>query len=234
MDINTLFDHPGRRRWWLLTQALASAPMQQALELARAADQFIGADPKDLKVEMLNRELAAEPVSAASVCVTQIAKSEQATGRLRLLAEQRDQLIERIARGEKNSALAAEFGLTPKQVQGVRMGAARQIALRRTASRTAPSDKQEEPIAATVDDVIRYLRQQDDVVVPEGGNQFLVNARFHLDLAELVARANRSRVRQKKARFQLSGVNQAGEAAPAPLSKEHHPIFGNAGAPCVI
>lgn len=229
MDIDTLFDHPARRRWWLLTQALASAPIQEALELARAADQFIGADSNDLKAERLNPELPVEPVSAASVCVTEIARNKQETGRLPLLAEQRDQLIERIARGEKNNALAAEFGLTPKQVQGVRMGAARQIALRRTASRTAPPYTQEEPIAATVDDVIRYLRQQDDVVVPEGDNQFLVNARFHLDLAELVAKANRSRVRQKKPRFELSGVNQeAGEAKSGPLSEADHPIFWNA------
>jgi hypothetical protein len=203
MDIDRLFDHPARRRWWLLTQALASVPIQQALELARAADEFIGADLKHSNAEMMNPQPPAEPVSAPSVCITEIAESKQQRGRLPLLPAQRGQLIEEIARGKKNSSLAADFGLTPKQVQGVRMGAARQIALHRTASQPVPPSS-EEPVTATVEDVVRYLRQQDDVVVPEGDNAFLVNARFHLSSAELVAKANRSRDRQKKPRFQLS------------------------------
>jgi hypothetical protein len=51
---------------------------------------------------------------------------------------------------------------------------------------------------------VRYLRQQDDVVVSAENGAFLVNGRFKLDLIELVARANRMRMRQGKPGFQLS------------------------------
>jgi hypothetical protein len=40
-DGRELFDNPVRRRWWLLTKALESASLQQALEIALAADLFV-------------------------------------------------------------------------------------------------------------------------------------------------------------------------------------------------
>ena len=55
--------------------------------------------------------------------------------------------------------------------------------------------------------------QQDDVVVPQGPGEFLLNGRFHMDTTELVSRANRMRSRQGKPAFQLNG--QAPGAADA-------------------
>jgi hypothetical protein len=53
------------------------------------------------------------------------------------------------------------------------------------------------------DDVVRYLRQCDDTVVPAGDGTFLVNGRFRETLAELVKRANRMRARQRLPEFGL-------------------------------
>jgi hypothetical protein len=46
-------------------------------------------------------------------------------------AERREQLLERLAQEATNAELAAEFGLSSRQVQGFRMGPAREIAARR-------------------------------------------------------------------------------------------------------
>jgi len=49
MDGAGLFDEPPRRRWWLLSKALESAPLNEALKLAQAAEDFVvggvGASP---------------------------------------------------------------------------------------------------------------------------------------------------------------------------------------------
>jgi hypothetical protein len=52
--------------------------------------------------------------------------------------------------------------------------------------------------------VVRYLRQRDDTVVPNGEDLFLVNGRFRVSSDELISRANRMRARDGKSTFQLS------------------------------
>ena len=42
-----------------------------------------------------------------------------------------EQLLERLAQGARNAELASDFGLSTRQVQGIRMGSAREIARRR-------------------------------------------------------------------------------------------------------
>ena len=56
---------------------------------------------------------------------------------------------------------------------------------------------------ASAEEVVRYLRQEDDVVVPQGTGQYLVNGRFQLSLTDLIDRANKMRSRQGKADFKL-------------------------------
>jgi hypothetical protein len=56
-------------------------------------------------------------------------------------------------------------------------------------------------LSATVDEIVCYLRRQDDIVVPERDGRFLVNGRFREDLAQLTARANRIRSRRQQAPF---------------------------------
>jgi DNA-binding Xre family transcriptional regulator len=114
--------------------------------------------------------------------------------------------LDLLARGAKNAELAHRFGLTSRQVQGIRMGAARRIATRRQENGTQQETKISETLPASVDDIVRFVRQQDDVVVPHGKGEFLVNGRFSLTLPELVDRANRIRFRQGKPKFSLGAV----------------------------
>ena len=50
---------------------------------------------------------------------------------LTLAPEKREQLLQRLAQGARNAELARDFGLSMRQVQGIRMGSAREIARRR-------------------------------------------------------------------------------------------------------
>jgi hypothetical protein len=219
---------PAQRRCWLLYRALEAAPLDQAIGWAQRAEEFITgvAEPLHTAALPARPQAAAPAADPPSVIATGGAKSAEADatalGKSTIQSEQRRRLIDRLAAGGKNADLAAEFGLAPKQVQGVRIGCAREIAARRAergpvrpatvqpAAIVAPAapTPQPAPIAASVDEVVRYLRQQDDVVVPQGSGEFLVNARFRLPLEELVSRANRIRARQGKPEFTLAnGAN---------------------------
>src|SRR5205823_11138095 len=105
--------------------------------------------------------------------------------------------------GAKNAELALEFGLSPKQVQGFRIGSAREIARRRAHTGNAFEAEQEASPTAIIDDIVRYLRQQDDVVVLQEDGGYLVNGRFRMTASELVTRANRMRTRQRKPAFEI-------------------------------
>ena len=54
-----------------------------------------------------------------------------------------------------------------------------------------------------IDEVVRYLRQQGDVVVADGPGMFLLNRLFRLDADQLRHRANRMRQRQRKPESQI-------------------------------
>ena len=59
-------------------------------------------------------------------------------------------------------------------------------------------------VLASSDDIVRYLRQHDDVIFRGGEGTFLVNGRFCATLEQLVQRANRIRARRKLASFVLA------------------------------
>jgi hypothetical protein len=119
---------PVRRRAWLLVKALETQPLDQALELARAAETFL-TDTGDNNVAALYGPAAA--LSAGDVA-TSLGEQPAKRASVVLAPEARDRLLNRIAKGARNAELASEFGLTPKQVQGIRMGSAREINRRRT------------------------------------------------------------------------------------------------------
>ena|ERR1051325_2236959 len=114
-EVAGLLADPVRRRSWLLAKALASHPLDQALELARSAEAFI----------------TGSPGAATSGPLLEDAKRVSRPVALTLAAEQREQLLERLAQGARNAELARDFGLSIRQVQGIRMGSAREIARRR-------------------------------------------------------------------------------------------------------
>jgi hypothetical protein len=109
---------PVRRRAWLLSKALESFPLDRALELARAAEEFISGSV----AEKGNRSPQFKPAPKPQTHRTGLALS----------AQQRNQLLQRIAEGATNAVLANEFGLSRRQVQGIRMGSAAEIAARRS------------------------------------------------------------------------------------------------------
>src|SRR6266851_3935600 len=207
-----LVEEPARRRCWLLYRALECLPLDRAIDLARAADEFVTSPVSERLVgdAQVGSELAAPSEKGSEQpCPSVRNKHPDAETRaipkhagLALSADQREQLVDRLARGARNAELAAEFHISPRQVQGIRMGYARAVAKRRREGNQEEQPvSQSHTVSASVDDVVRYLRQQDDVVVSQGNGEFLVNARFRIPLAELVSRANRMRVRQGKPEF---------------------------------
>jgi hypothetical protein len=229
-----LMAEPVRRRCWLLYRALECLPFDQAVDWAQRADAFVSGAPASrtslapARPEPVAAVAPRAPEELIELPAAVVAKSYNAAAvpavppaRPAISAEQRQQLIDRLAMGARNADLAAEFGLTPKQVQGVRIGCSRDIAARRVepapqrvreASPPSPS-----AIPASVDEVVRFLRQQDDVVVPQAPGEFLVNARFRLPLDELVNRANRIRARQGKPEFVVTNGVNGHAAAPMPV-----------------
>lgn len=227
-------DEPTFRRSWLLYRALECLPFDQAIDLARRADAFITGEPVERKLtdglvltlpEVAcarggERPLAPPAETRLATAATTTAPRPIPSA---LRQDVRQRVVDRLASEARNKEIAAEFGLTPKQVQGVRMGCAREIAKRRGQHERQEPISQSRTVAASVDEVVRYLRQQDDVVVRQESGEFLVNARFRLPFAELVSRANRMRMRQGKAEFDL------GEGQPRPVgtvsSANGHPPF---------
>jgi hypothetical protein len=106
------------------------------------------------------------------------------------------------------------------------MGCNREIAKRRIrlADKSSEPATQHQPAneTASIDEIVRYLRQQDDVVVSQEDGWYLVNGRFRMSVAELAARANRIRSRQQKPAFpnthrRLATQGQFWAKAPSPF-----------------
>jgi hypothetical protein len=219
----------------MLYKAATFLPLEEALELARAAEMFVSGSrsenraalsvaiqPHDAMQPDLQSHIVAQSAARASAGSEAAAHSSIPRPNRHFLSEdQRDRLLTRLAEGAKNAELALEFGLSPKQVQGFRIGSAREITRRRTRTGNAFEAEQEASPTAMIDDIVRYLRQQDDVVVPQEDGGYLVNGRFRMTASELVTRANRMRTRQRKPAFEVAnGALSSG----VPGSKSH-PLF---------
>lgn len=226
-----LFDDPAARRLWLLREALRAAPLDRALELARSAEDFV----TDCTSENMIHSCAPAMVSAQveqQHSADPLPPPRPKDRGIALTDEQRGRLLDRLAEGARNAELVAEFGISAKQIQGVRMGCAREIAKRRASDADGGSQPMEPhrdlSAIASIEEIVRYLRQQDDVVVLEQNGVYLVNGRFRLSVAELVIRANRMRSRQRKPPFQLHDTPL--RIATASESKGH-PLFWEKTAP---
>ena len=132
---------PSHRRWWLLCKALESLPLDQAVNLARSAEEFVMGDHPSIGVAGTIRHPEAEtglPEQESEAIAKPPSRNppdfeplQRKPNGISLSTEKREELLERLAKGAKNSELAAQFGLSPHQVQGIRMGSAREIARRR-------------------------------------------------------------------------------------------------------
>src|SRR5436305_6634652 len=134
-----LLDNAPARRLWLLAEAVRSVPFDRALDLARSAEAFlVGCE------STTNTTSASAPGPQEEQLIAPPAASHQPKRSGIALAEhQRDGLLDRLAEGVRNAELAAEFGLSAKQVQRVRMGCAREIAerARRIQGSPAPAER---------------------------------------------------------------------------------------------
>ena len=236
-DLIGLIENPPVRRMWLLANALRSLPLDRAIELARSAEAFVTGSSGVEHVSDRRSDVEASEVPDASEqlaeATTLDASVEQPTptkrARLILPTEHRERLLERLARGVKNAELATEFGVSSKQVQGLRMGCAREIAQRRDQLGEKPvHPDQTLAQSASVEDIVRYLRQQDDVVVLQQDGSYLINGRFRMPVAELTVRANRMRSRQGQPVFQLPGGTPA--QSDKISSANGHPLFWKDGS----
>jgi hypothetical protein len=213
-------ENGAERRGWLLYEALRCAPLDQAIELARKADAFILGTSEEGEQARRAAQADERAIGPPSNDEPQSKERPKPKARLMLSGDQRDRLIDRLVGGAKNAEIAAEFGLSSQQVQGVRIGSAREIATRR--KRTIHTASTEMTSITSVQEVIRYLRQQDDVVVLQEDGHYLVNGRFRMSPDELVDRANRMRGRQGKPEF------NSGSAKPRQTND--HPLFWDRSA----
>jgi hypothetical protein len=230
LAFNELAAEPVQRRCWLLYRALDCLPLDQAIDWARRADDFImygRTEPLSEPAGVTALHRSEQPIEVPAAIVADEVVPAALPLRSAMSPDERRRLIDRLAAGAKNVDLATEFGLTPKQVQGFRIGCAREIAARRLEpahpeAEIPPAPPPASAIAASVDEVVRFLRQQDDVVVPQGDGEFLVNARFRLPLDELVSRANRIRKRQGKLEFALANGVTAHTASRSVATSNGH------------
>ena len=234
-----LIENSRHRRVWLLFSAMQHLPLPQAIECARSAECFLTGSLLDDQLGDAHLETASDAEASAvyeqsEPLATEMSSDtsvEHATAakpvRLAVSAEHRERLLDRLAQGAKNAELAAEFGLSLRQVQGLRMGCAREIARRRDQLGKGSARMEPTSLAASVEEIVRYLRQQDEVVVQQPNGDFLLNGRFNLTLADLLARANRMRSRQNKPSFESLGGMPIGEKNS---SVSGHPLFWEASA----
>jgi hypothetical protein len=175
MDTYPEFANPIARRQWLLSNALQSQPLDKALEIARKAEQFLAGDAR---VAAILPAPKSAPVARAEPPLNLAQPMPPAAPKhippTRAVEEETQDTVE-------EPPIVTANPLAEDDAPGP----ARPI------------------ITALLDDVVRYLRRRDDVVVPKGSGQFLVNGRFHLKSNELVARANRMRDRDGQPAFQV-------------------------------
>jgi hypothetical protein len=150
------FNEEVLHRCWLLAKALETAPLDKALEVARAANEFLRGDARIDGARAL-------PIAAA---VTEAPRADPCP-----------------VFDEAEPAPAEAAALVVEEV---------------------PKPIADPRRPALIENVVRYLRQRGDTVVPKGEDRFLVNGRFQLNGDELISRANRMRERAGQSTFQVS------------------------------
>jgi hypothetical protein len=178
-------DDPIDRRWWLLLKASEALPLNGALALACRAESFVVAG----EVGQSTAQSDGQPVNSLGIPGAH-ADADQRRPSKPSPPANKAAVITRLADGVTNGEVAAETGLTARQVQGFPM----QMAGLSTKTGIPPE----------VEEIVRYLRQQGDVVVGADEGRVLVNGRLRLNIVELRERANRMRARQGKAAFEAA------------------------------
>jgi hypothetical protein len=201
MELATVFTEPVLRRCWLLNKALESASLDEALKLARAADEFLGmgqlkalASPNELALSEGSSRAPGQNfqlVATLPIVASGDDRAEQAAGH----TSATDHVVARMAKNA--SAAASETHEDLSDTSHTEEAGSEPECSEQQAAKTSGL-----AVLTGMDDIVRYLRQQDDVVVSVGTASYLVNGRFELNPEELLARANKIRERQGKPLFQ--------------------------------
>jgi hypothetical protein len=191
VELDCIVNDPVRRRWRILSKALETVPFEEALRLARSVEDFLLAggvgvpsvidDPRHL------------------VGASAIGNADAPSNRQPLNAECATAATEAAAgpgEGHGNTGAHQPSEDTTDNDDPV------------TAPVVSPSLGGDLAALASGDDIVRYLRQRDDVVVREG-DTYLVNGRFRESLGQLAERANRMRSRQGLPPFLLMPTDLA-------------------------
>jgi|HubBroStandDraft_1064217.scaffolds.fasta_scaffold01335_13 hypothetical protein len=206
-----------QRRLYFLLLALRGAHPDDALAVAEQMERFIhGASAREQSAGQTS-QTDADKATATSENTQQTDTDGTSDGTSRAKGILSDKVFRRrfenaLASGANNREIAARFGLTLRQTNGLRQGLARRKTppepLRGDGGpQEAPRGQRQELTAESLDDVVRFLRQRDDVIVRNGEN-FLLNSRQLLTAAELVERANRKRRELGKAAFPVEPVER--------------------------
>jgi hypothetical protein len=214
MSEESLFNEPVRRRLWLINKALENAPLAEALALAQVAEAFLAGtpfgkspaapivsavDPPTSPQSEVEHPSSLPPFHSVTVSADDPPTSPQSEVEhpsslspfhsVTVSADDpptspQSEVEHPSSLPPFDSVIASSSGNSDGQVDN---------------TPSAPFDASISPVSAH--DVVRYLRQRDDVVVPIGDGAFLVNGRFRETLGQLVERANRMRARQHLPRF---------------------------------
>ncbi len=145
MDINEAFDEPAHRRWVLLSKALESMPLNEALSLAQSAEDFLsgGSDFEATdRRDDLHQTVATKPPGGAAIQkdnglpfdvsanLAEPRNSVAPTGPLRLpsngvlrqegrraLTPRENDILMHIVRGDTNKAIARHLEITDATVK---------------------------------------------------------------------------------------------------------------------
>lgn len=209
MELESIFAKPELRRCWLLSKALESASLDKALRLALAVEDFLGAGRPSAPARKSEHALAEQvldvPPMLQSVAGFPMTSPRSARAdepctlppvEVGASAPSAMDLIVELVESFENAG-AGEHHAADE-------GAAEEDDAEDEPAVSAPQTSMASDLAvlANMDDVVRYLRQQDDVVVSAGAGVYLVNGRFHLTSEELFVRANKIRHRHGKPQFQ--------------------------------
>jgi hypothetical protein len=190
-----IFSQPVLRRCWLLNKALENGAFEEALKLARVADEFLRAD----KLET-SQSIPIKPI-VSSLQVPHYADFLESA--LTLPVERGSNHLHptEIVRNAAETIVAERGPFLEDSSDEL----SNDLGNRETASELAGEDSL--LVLASREAVVRYLRQRNDVVVPDGANAFLVNGPFRLNFEEMLARANKMRERQGKPLFEPIPAN---------------------------
>jgi hypothetical protein len=226
MDLANIFAEPILRRCWLLNKALENATLEEALKLAQAADQFLDLDRQGISrslsiVKSTSGALDGAYLQKQNTPLTNAEASQFAESPVIVPVERsagRDRPPEFTVNGLE-AAEASELEAAESRGDPLDSGSGDEPRTEDGKQDASPQPGAVEDLAvlASMDDIVRYLRQRDDVVVSAGADTFLVNGRFRLNSNELLVRANKMRERQGKPLFQRIpfGFLAAGETGLA-------------------